>query len=94
VRSLQVALQAVPKNTTPAFKQANTKASTQGHVATFVLTLPVMAGSAVISVYLLKTATTLIFCCDSKTRHDKLPLLTTPVPIPQLSTTRLVCCGA
>jgi len=62
-----VALQAVPKHTKPAFKQASAKAAIQVHAAAFVLTLPVMAGSDVISVCLLKTATTLRICCDSVT---------------------------
>ena len=94
MRSLQVALQVVPKHTAPAFRQASAKAAIQAHAAACVLTLPVMAGSGVISMCLLKTATTLIVCCDSKTCGDMLPLLTMPVPIPQFGITRLVCCGA
>ena len=94
MRSLQVALQAVPKHTMPASQQANAKAAIQAPAAAFVLTLPVMAGAAVISVCLLKSAATLMICCDSKTCDDLLPLLTMPVPIPQLGTIRLVCCGA
>jgi len=82
------------KHTTPAFQPANAKAAIQAHPAAFVLTLPVMAGSAVISVCLLKTAATLMICCDSKTYDDMLPVLTMPVPIPHLGTTRLVYCGA
>ncbi len=45
-----MALQAVSKHTTPAFQQANTKAAIQANPAALVLTLPIMAGSAVISV--------------------------------------------
>ncbi len=45
-----------------------------------------------ISVCWLKNAATVIIATAKPV--DILPLLTMSVPIPQLSTTRLVCCGA
>jgi len=66
VRSLQVALQAVPKHTTPAFKQASAKAAIQVHAAAFVLTLPVM-GWLGYDFSVLAQKCSNFNCCDSKT---------------------------